>query len=55
MRPCNSASTITTSGVRQDVEQLDRLLRVQQAPDVLRDLRHVLDDQEARLVAAGTT
>ena len=34
----------------QDVEQLDLALRVQEAADVLRDLRHVLDDQQACLV-----
>ena len=33
------------------VEQLDPRLRVQQAADVLRDLRDVLDDQQPRLVA----
>ena len=33
------------------VEQLDLRLRVQQPADVLGDLRHVLDDQQARLVA----
>ena len=64
-RPWSSASTRTTSGrssldlgerlaaVGHDVEQLDRLLRVQQAADVLRDLRHVLDDEEANLVLLG--
>ena len=40
------------AAVGEHVEQLDRLLGVQQAADVLGDLRHVLDDQEARLVAA---
>ncbi len=38
--------------VGQDVEELDYLLRVEEAADVLRDLRHVFDDQEPRLVAA---
>jgi hypothetical protein len=36
--------------VAQDVEQLDRALGVEQAADVLGHLRHVLDDEEARLV-----
>ena len=61
-RPWSSASTSTTSGrsslivaerlaaLGQDVEELDRCLRVQQAADVLGDLRDVLDDQQARLV-----
>ena len=64
IRPWSSASTMhdvraeladlvqRACAVGEDVEQLDRLLGVQQAADVLRDLRHVLDDQEARLVAA---
>ena len=34
----------------QDVEQLDLALCVQEAADVLGDLRHVLDDQQACLV-----
>ena len=38
------------AAVGQDVEQLDRALRVQQAADVLRHLRDVLDEQQARLV-----
>ena len=38
------------AAVVEDVEQLDPALRVQQAADVLRDLRHVLDDQQAGLV-----
>ena len=38
------------AAVGQDVEQLHGLLRVEQAADVLGDLRHVLDDQQARLV-----
>ena len=37
--------------VGQDVEKLDLGLRVQQATDVLRDLRHVLDDEQAGLIA----
>ena len=41
------------AAVGDDVEQLDGLLRVEQAADVLRDLRHVLDDQEAGLVSTG--
>ena len=41
------------AAIAQDVEQFHRLLRVQQAPDVLGDLRHVLDDEEARLVSTG--
>ena len=36
--------------IRQDVEELDARLGVQQAPDVLGDLRDVFDDEEARLV-----
>ena len=36
--------------VADDVEQLDVRLRVEQAADVLRDLRHVLDEEEADLV-----
>ena len=39
------------AAVGDDVEQLDLSLGVQQAADVLRDLRHVLDDQQANLVA----
>ena len=34
----------------QDVEELDPGLGVEQPADVLGDLRHVLDDQQARLV-----
>ena len=34
----------------QDFEQLDAGLRFEEAADVLRDLRDVLDDQQARLV-----
>ena len=34
----------------QDVEELDPRLGVEQPADVLGDLRHVLDDQQARLV-----
>ena len=40
------------AAVGQDVEDLDRLLGVEQAADVLRDLWHVLDDEQARLVVA---
>ena len=40
------------AAVGQDVEELHRPLRVEQAADVLRDLGDVLDDQEPRLVAA---
>ena len=36
--------------VADDVEQLDRGLRVEQPADVLRDLGDVLDDEEADLV-----
>ena len=36
----------------QDVEQLDLGLRVQKPADVLRDLRHVLDDEQAGLVTS---
>ena len=62
IRPWSSASTRTMSGrsslivgdrpaaVGQDLEELDPLLRVEQAADVLRDLRDVLDDEQARLV-----
>ena len=62
-RPWSSASTMTMSGrswpicgddlraVGQDVEELDERLRVEQAADVLRDLGHVLDDEEAVLGA----
>ena len=62
-RPWSRASTMTTSGlscwtwamtlraVGHDVEELDCALRVQQAPDVLRDLRDVLDEEQAHLVA----
>ena len=39
------------AAVGEHVEQLDCLLGVEEAADVLRDLRHVLDDQETRLVA----
>ena len=35
----------------EDVEQLDPCLRVEQAADVLGDLRDVLDDEQARLVS----
>ena len=61
-RPCRSASTRTTSGrsswiVRRALppsvstsSSLTLALRVQQAADVLRDLRHVLDDEQACLV-----
>ena len=38
--------------VGQDVEDLDRLLGVEQATDVLGDLWDVLDDEQARLVTA---
>ena len=40
------------AAVADDVEQLHRLLRVEQPADVLRDLGDVLDDQEACLIAA---
>ena len=36
--------------VGHDVEQLDAALGVQQAADVLRDLRHVLDEEQAGLI-----
>ena len=36
--------------IGQDVEQLDPRLRVEQATDVLGDLRDVFDDEEACLV-----
>ena len=39
--------------VGHDVEQLDLLLRVEQAPDVLPDLRDVLDDEQADLIGGG--
>src|SRR5207245_7975658 len=38
--------------VAEDVEELDLRLGVQQAADVLRHLRDVLDHEEANLVAA---
>ena len=64
IRPWSRASTRTTSGrsslivgdgpaaVGQDVEQLDPRLGVEQPADVLRDLRDVLDDEQARLVSS---
>ena len=63
IRPWSSASTRTTSGrssrivrdgpaaVVDDVEQLHPGLRVEQAADVLGDLRNVLDDEQADLVS----
>ena len=39
--------------IGHDVEQLDLLLRVQQAPDVLTDLRDILDDEQADLIGGG--
>ena len=42
------------AAIGQHVEELDRLLRVQEPPDVLRHLRHVLDDEQAGLVLART-
>ena len=39
--------------VRQDIEKLDVRLRVEEAAYVLCDLRDVLDEQEADLIAAG--
>ncbi len=46
--------------VGDDVDEADLILGVQQAPDVLRDLRHVLDEQQANLISGrhrrnGTT
>jgi hypothetical protein len=38
------------AAVAQDVEELDGALGVQEAADVLRHLRNVLDEEEARLV-----
>ena len=38
------------AAVVEDVEELDPALRVQQAADVLRDLRNVFDDQQAGLI-----
>ena len=40
------SSRLATVG--DDVEQLDLRLRVEQAADVLGDLRHVLDEEQAR-------
>ena len=39
--------------IGHDVQQLDLLLGVQQAPDVLTDLRDVLDDEQADLIGGG--
>ena len=39
--------------VRHDIQQLDLRLGVEEAADVLGDLRDVLDDEEADLVTAG--
>ncbi|MEJ7697623.1 MAG: hypothetical protein WKF78_13645 [Candidatus Limnocylindrales bacterium] len=39
------------ASVGQDVEDLDLRLRVEEAADVLGDLRHVFDDEQAGLVA----
>ena len=38
------------AALAEHVKQLDLALRVQEAADVLRDLRHVLDDEQACLV-----
>jgi hypothetical protein len=44
------------AAVADDVEKLDGRLAVQQPADVLRDLRHVLDDEEPGLIGtAGRT
>ena len=39
--------------VGDDVDQPDLALGVQQPPDVLRDLGHVLDEQQANLIGRG--
>jgi hypothetical protein len=41
------------AAVGQDLEELDPLLRVEQATDVLRDLRDVFDDEQACLSLCG--